>query len=104
LMNPLRLISVAICVFLQACSLPPPGAGISPEPLPQAESPGAKLLQQHCANCHGAPLPNTHSAEVWPSVVYRMQTRIITKAYQPLTELEVTTLIEYLQRNAGGES
>ncbi len=93
-------LSLPLALLLAACaptpdSLPPAAA------LPEPQSAGALLLQSHCAYCHGAPPPATHRAETWPGVVYRMQTNLVTKAYAPLTEAELETLIGYLQRNAG---
>ncbi len=89
-----------LSVLLSACSLPQPPA-VSAVSFPEPESAGAMLLQQHCAHCHGAPTPDTHDASSWPGVVYRMQTRIVTKAYQPMTDEEMEALIAYLQKYAG---
>ncbi len=53
--------------------LPP---GISPEDLPEPDSPGARLLVRYCSQCHNLPGPAMHTAEEWPFVVARMINRM----------------------------
>ncbi len=53
--------------------LPP---GIAPEDLPDAESPGARLLARYCTQCHNLPAPAMHTAEEWPAVEARMFNRM----------------------------
>ncbi len=67
---------------------------------PEADSEGAKVLLERCSSCHAAPLPSTHSAKVWPSVLNRMQDRMVTKSYNRLTPIEQRLLLDYLQKHA----
>lgn len=53
--------------------LPP---GISPEDLPEPDSPGARLLVRYCSQCHNLPGPAMHTAEEWPFVEARMINRM----------------------------
>ena len=53
--------------------LPP---GITPENLPDSDSPGAKLLARYCTQCHNLPAPAMHTAEEWPAVEARMFNRM----------------------------
>lgn len=53
--------------------LPP---GPKPEDLPEPKSAGAHLLREYCVQCHYLPNPAMHSAEVWPTVVTRMDRRM----------------------------
>ncbi len=53
--------------------LPP---GISPEDLPEPDSPGARLLVRYCSQCHNLPGPAMHTAEEWPFVEARMISRM----------------------------
>ena len=70
---------------------------------PEVDSPSAQLLLAKCSGCHAAPHPRVHSAAMWPSVVHRMQMQIQLRAMAPLTDDEMTMLIDYLQANAGAE-
>ena len=95
--NRLKLIITLMTLTLSACGGPQQGGEIK---YPDSSSPGAKLLQSKCSVCHGRPLPSAHTANVWPSVLYRMQTRMTTKGYQPLTKEEMIVLLDYMQRHA----
>ncbi len=53
--------------------LPP---GITPERLPDPNSPGATLLIRYCTQCHNLPAPAMHTAEEWPAVEARMFNRM----------------------------
>lgn len=44
--------------------------------LPEPQSEGARLLNRYCAQCHGLPTPDQHSAEGWFPVVERMRMRL----------------------------
>lgn len=71
--------------------------------LPDATSPGARLLVDKCTGCHGAPHPDVHPIDNWKAVLHRMQNRMTMKAHEPLTQEEFATLLEYLQHYAGAE-
>ena len=53
--------------------LPP---GIDPALLPQPHSPGARLLERYCTQCHRLPGPGMHTAPEWPNVIDRMDQRM----------------------------
>ena len=90
---------VLICVMLvSACSDNTAVQGID---FPEAESAPAQLMQAKCGSCHAAPHPRIHTADLWPAVVYRMQLRMRTKAGYPMTDAEIVSIIDYLQRHAG---
>ena len=44
--------------------------------LPEPDSSKAQLLNRLCAQCHGLPSPDQHSAEGWLPVVSRMKARM----------------------------
>lgn len=102
MMHPSPSKVLLLCLGLAGCGVQPSGL-VSEINYPEPESAGAKLLISRCSACHGAPSPTTHSAEVWPGVVNRMQTRLTMKAYDPLTEDELEILTTYLQKHAGKE-
>ncbi|HEX19620.1 MAG TPA: hypothetical protein ENG78_02205 [Acidiferrobacteraceae bacterium] len=53
--------------------LPP---GIDPKRLPEPQSKGARLLTRYCAQCHKLPGPGRHTADEWPAVIQRMDSRM----------------------------
>ncbi len=53
--------------------LPP---GFEPSMLPQRASPGARLVQRYCVQCHHLPNPAMHEAAKWPPVFERMVVRM----------------------------
>ncbi len=49
---------------------------MDPALLPDADSEGARLLKSYCTQCHGLPGPGLHTAQEWPAVVARMESRM----------------------------
>jgi hypothetical protein len=47
-----------------------------PRQLPEPASPGARLTQRYCVQCHNLPNPAMHHAEKWPAIVDRMVVRM----------------------------
>lgn len=54
--------------------VPPPG--MTPEALPDSDSPGAKLVARFCVQCHDLPSPRYKTADQWPLVFDRMLGRM----------------------------
>jgi cytochrome c5 len=81
--------------------LPP---GVTPENLPDPDSPGARLVVQYCGQCHNLPSPAMHSAQEWPDIVERMYSRMRGMSGMMGVELPApadrTVLLEYLEANA----
>ena len=85
---------------------------IEPKDLPELDSPGAKLLNRFCAQCHNLPSPLMHTAQEWPDVEGRMIGRMEMMTgmkgmmgrgmmdIEPPTAEEQKDLLAYLQRNA----
>lgn len=71
-----------------------------PRNYPDKDSVQAQLYVDKCGQCHAAPLPNTHTASFWPSVLDRMQVRMTAKHVAPLTREEMSIILGYLQRYA----
>lgn len=82
--------------------LPP---GTDPATLPEPQSVGAQLLQRYCVQCHELPGPGLHTGDEWPTVVARMQDRILRLSdgertlihVTPLNTAEMTDLLRYLK-------
>lgn len=46
--------------------------GMTPAELPEPDSPGARLVAEHCGQCHNLPGPGQHTAEEWRRVADNM--------------------------------
>ena len=93
-----RLILI-FALVLAACEAPTPPPQF---PLPDAASPGARIVQAKCSQCHGPPQPSSHTAVEWPGVIDRMQMHRAQKAYTPLTAEEREVLLQYMRTYARG--
>jgi hypothetical protein len=71
-----------------------------PKNYPDKGTPQAELYMEKCSQCHAAPLPDAHTARIWPSVLQRMQLRMKTKNVTPLTRKEMSIILGYLQQHA----
>ncbi|MDH5323830.1 MAG: cytochrome c [Gammaproteobacteria bacterium] len=67
--------------------------------LPEPESSSALLYLEKCSTCHAAPAPGKHSARLWPAILQRMQMRMKSKGVQQLSNVELSLLVEYLQKH-----
>lgn len=80
----------------------PGGPAPSTEPLPDADSTGAKLVSTYCAQCHAAPQPALHTAKEWTSVIQRMRARMASgwQGIKAPSEQEMKTILTYMQQHA----
>ena len=69
-------------------------------PLPEAESPGAKLYVSHCGSCHAAQNPGSLTATMWKVQVDRMDSKLRAAGKVPPAGAEREAILEYLARNA----
>jgi hypothetical protein len=72
------------------------------QPLPDADSPGAKLVATYCKQCHAAPAPTLHTAAEWTRVIDRMHLRSQgrgTVVGVPSDE-ELDTILTYMKQHA----
>jgi len=68
--------------------------------LPEADSAGAGLFKQYCAQCHGLPEIDTHTADDWPRAVGRMMTNMSASGQQMPSEAERDVIVNYLVKHA----
>jgi len=81
--------------------------GADPAQLPEPQSPGAKLVNHYCTQCHGLPTPLLHSDIGWPPVINRMGLRMEWLSnndtrmgvFAPSPD-ELKTISEYMQKHA----
>jgi cytochrome c5 len=92
----------AVLLAAAKVALPPPG--INPGDLAEPESPGAHLVAEFCAQCHGLPSPAMHSATDWPRVLRRMWLRMDrlpdSLGIRTADEGQRGTALRYLMANA----
>lgn len=70
-------------------------------PLPDADSPGAKVLQQRCTACHAIPAPGSMTLAMWQMQLDRMH-QLFNQLGKPwLSADEESALQEYLRTHSG---
>lgn len=80
--------------------------GASSKPLPELESPGARLVVQYCAQCHATPSPELHTAAEWANVTARMSTNMKNfnasnrRSVKVPTAREMKSIAEYMTKFA----
>lgn len=70
-------------------------------PLPQQGTPAERVYVQRCGSCHRAYDPSTLTAPMWQMQVDAMQTKMTQTGQPPLSAGQRSTILSYLQRNAG---
>jgi mono/diheme cytochrome c family protein len=91
---------LAIIINLIACSEQSSSVQLQKSDYPDYNTDAAKLYLTKCSECHGAPLPEIHTARQWLSVVQRMQYRMTSKAMPGLNKHEMAEIVGYLESNA----
>jgi hypothetical protein len=74
-------------------------AGV-PKPLPDSDSPEARLFDSKCGACHYTPRPGRHTYAQWEGVLSRMEKRMEEMKREPLTPDEKSTILGYLKKHA----
>ncbi|MBI1816923.1 MAG: hypothetical protein HYR72_18245 [Deltaproteobacteria bacterium] len=69
--------------------------------LPEPESPGAKMYAARCGTCHRLYAPSLLKFEMWKYQVDRMQGEMQRRGIPPLSDSELTTVLDYLKRHSG---
>jgi hypothetical protein len=78
-------------------------------PLPEPDSPGARLVTQYCGQCHVPPSPDLHTSSEWSQVTQRMRAHIGEQAAKEGTAVQVPSaadldaLSDYLGEHAEAE-
>ena len=72
-------------------------------PLPEAGSPGALAFERRCGECHRAYAPGSMTWPMWEYQLGRMKL-LLSQLHRPwLSPEEERLVVDYLQRNAGGQ-
>lgn len=94
--NPSQEEQRGILAYLKAHSM----KSITSSALPSPESPGARLFESTCSQCHALPDPNLHTADEWPEVVERMRANMQSMNRRVITENEKKEIVGYLMNYA----
>jgi len=70
-------------------------------PLPEAESPAAKLYVAQCGMCHVAYHPGLMTPAMWEVQVARMDEQRSRRGLPPLAADDRRVILEYLRAHAG---
>lgn len=84
-------LSMAALLGVAACSTP----------LPDAESPPAKLYARECGMCHVAYPPHLLKPAMWEMQIERMALLRRQRGLPPLAPSDERTILDYLTRHAG---
>jgi hypothetical protein len=71
--------------------------------LPDAGSPGAKLVSEYCTQCHVAPAPILHTKDEWAGVVGRMHAnseRRVRAGIRVPSDVQIEAIFAYMQQHA----
>ncbi|GIW43591.1 MAG: hypothetical protein KatS3mg077_0873 [Candidatus Binatia bacterium] len=71
-------------------------------PLPEPDSPGARLYASRCNTCHRLHAPSALTFEMWKMKVASMQGEMVRRGLPPLTREERDLLLDYLRRHSQG--
>lgn len=69
-------------------------------PLPEEGSAGATLYVEHCAGCHVAYQPRLLTAQMWETMMTRMDVTLRRRGLE-LSAADRAEILAYLKRNAG---
>ena len=82
--------------YLQAHALRP----FSAPSIPLPDSPGAKMFQSVCTQCHVLPDIKLHTAEEWPGIIERMRMNMKVIGKREITDEERDAIADYLKQHA----
>jgi hypothetical protein len=86
-------ILAATVSLLAACS----------KPLPEQGTHAERLYAERCGTCHRLYPPHSMTFAMWQIQMAAMQLKIVAAGEAPLTLDQEQEILDYLQRNAGGQ-
>jgi hypothetical protein len=78
-------------------------SGCKRAPLPEADSPAARLYVARCGNCHAPYNPHEMTSAMWETQVMMMEVKMQAAGQPPLTPDERDSILRYLKNHAGSE-
>ena len=77
-----------------------PFCGRKLTPIPEMESPEAKVYITRCSGCHALPHPSRLDMVRWRKIIEVMKIRMKERGYPPMTEEEEKMILRYLQKHS----
>lgn len=74
------------------------------QPLPEPESPAARLYAERCNECHRVFAPSSLTSAMWEFQVDRMQGEMVRRGFPPLRPDEKKLVLDYLRRYSANAS
>lgn len=71
--------------------------------LPDPESPGARVLRERCAGCHGVYAPGSMTFDMWSVQLDRMRRLYVQRGLPWLSPTEEAVLVGYLRAHSGNQ-
>jgi hypothetical protein len=84
--------AAALAVLLSSCA----------RPLPDADSPNAKLYASRCGICHAPHQPHALTPAMWKVQVHRMDQKFRDARLPVPTDEQKKQILDYLTSHAGG--
>ncbi len=85
---------VSLSVFIASCS------GMSPTPIPAANSKTGKIYSVQCGSCHALPHPKRLSFGGWKNLLPLMEQRINERGMKRLSDADKKQILRYLEMHA----
>ena len=70
-------------------------------PLPDPDAPGARVIRERCASCHGVYAPGSMTFEMWTVQLERMRRLFAQRGLPWLPPDDEAVLVAYLRAHAG---
>lgn len=70
-------------------------------PLPEENSPAARIYVRQCGQCHQPYNPHSMTAAMWEIEIPKMEDKIRQARLPALEDAQKRTILDYLERNAG---
>jgi hypothetical protein len=77
------------------------GFGCTRPPIPDADSPPARLYRERRGGCHQPYDPHSLTAAMWRMQVAAMLPKIAEAGLPPLSQSDQAAILAYLEHNAG---
>jgi hypothetical protein len=71
-----------------------------PTPIPDRETPSARLYAARCGACHSVPHPKRQTGDQWGYLLSLMETNMEHRDVQPLSPDERDLILSYLETHA----
>lgn len=91
-----------LCSFmLVSCLLlAVPATAEEPTPIPEADSPDARVYANSCGSCHSIPHPKRQYLDQWRHLLDLMYRRVSERNLVPISDEDHEAILRYLTSNA----